>query len=95
MNIEKSHVLHNRRRLRQQKRALANCSLLVWRTAPGPTLHIPAIPLCLGRRWCRRANLRVHWEPAERIDSERCVRDRLRRRRDHEDRALLWDGGFT
>lgn len=74
------HVFLPPRPLRP-KCARENFCRLASPTALGRTLSTRATRSCRGRRWCRRASSRGLWEPAERIDSERCGRDRLGRRR--------------
>lgn len=71
----------NRRRRRLPKRGRANCSPRVWPTVRGPISPTPVIRWCRDRRWYRKASLRDLSVPAERIDSGKCGRARLRRPR--------------
>lgn len=74
--------MRHRHRPPLPKPALENCFPLGWPIVPVPISHIPVTPWFLVLPWYRRANSLVPWEPAERIDSERCGRARSLHPRD-------------
>ena len=80
--IGNSQTAHPRPKQPRQKRAHESSFHPVWQTVLVPISRIPAIQWCPVRPWCRKANSRVLWEPAERIDSGECGRDRLPPQRD-------------
>lgn len=80
--IGSSQTAHPRPKQPRRKRGHENSFHPVWRTVLVPISRIPAIQWCPVRPWCRKANSRVLWEPAERIDSGECGRDRLLPRKD-------------
>lgn len=80
--IGNSQTAHPRPKQPRRKRGHENSFHPVWRTVLVPISRIPATQWFPVRPWCRKANSRVLWEPAERIDSGECGRDRLLPRRD-------------